>query len=249
MKILRVFSLILGMLFLFDFSMSAQTSLYEVVSKRLEVLSQPNADAQVIGQKKEHDVVEVFNIVNGWAIIKYENGTGFVDQYCIKSLDEESVPASPDQTRSSVPIQQQKETRSVILKAGTEIPICSDYEIRAKEVKEGQTISFKVSRNIILEGVIAIPSGTLVEGKVYEAKTAGKEIMKINKRTMKEGKGCIGIKIESIILTNSTVVGVEGDVRGKSIYNIAIGRRADIIPAGYESKVKVVSDVTIKINK
>ena len=57
---------------------------------RAGVMSQPNADSQVLGSKKEHDFVEVYSIVNGWACIKYESGTGFVDQYCIKSLDEAS---------------------------------------------------------------------------------------------------------------------------------------------------------------
>lgn len=81
--------IILVFLTLFCLPMTAQT-FYEVVSKKLDILGQPDADAKVLGQKKEHDLVEVYSIVNGWAIIKYETGTGFVDQYCIKSVDEES---------------------------------------------------------------------------------------------------------------------------------------------------------------
>ena len=87
---------------IFDFvlcctSLSAQT-IYEVVSKKAGCAGQPNADAQVIGQKKEHDLVEVYSIIDGWACIKHEKGTGFVDQYCIKPIDEsnkEEKPSTP----------------------------------------------------------------------------------------------------------------------------------------------------------
>lgn len=88
---------VICLLSLSSLSVAAQT-IYEVVSKRLEVLSQADLDSQVLGHKKEHDLVEVYTVQNGWALIKYESGTGFVDHSCIRPLVTEAADSLPQQS-------------------------------------------------------------------------------------------------------------------------------------------------------
>lgn len=60
----------------------------------------------------------------------------------------------------------------------------------------GQNVDFKVARDVIIDGVVAIPAGTIVKGNVYEAK-----------RSMAFGtKGRLGIKLRYLNLPSGDVV-------------------------------------------
>lgn len=67
----------------------------------------------------------------------------------------------------SVTVLAQKE---VTVKAGTLIPLQISAPTKAADVKVGQKVAFKVSRDVNVDGVTAIPYGTIVDGTVYEAK-------------------------------------------------------------------------------
>lgn len=66
--------------------MHAQT-FYEVKVNQLDILEKPNLSAKVIGTLKMHDIVEVYNISMGWAKIKYQEATGYVEADGIQSLE------------------------------------------------------------------------------------------------------------------------------------------------------------------
>lgn len=78
---------------LFTLQVSAQ-EYYEVIAKQLNVMNAPTLDGQVLGQLKEHALVQVLNTSKGWATIKYEDGRGFVVFSGLQALDEGDEPTS-----------------------------------------------------------------------------------------------------------------------------------------------------------
>ena len=60
--------------------------------------------------------------------------------------------------------------KEVMVKAGTLVPLQIVNPTKAADVAVGEKVAFKVSRDINVDGVTAIPFGTIVNGKVYEAK-------------------------------------------------------------------------------
>ncbi len=93
--------------------------------------------------------------------------------------------------------------QEVTVKAGTIIPLQIVNPVKAANVDEGQKVAFRVSRDVNVKGVTAIPYGTLVQGTVYEAKRS----------SWWGTKGRLGIEIKEIVLPNGTVIPLmNGDV-------------------------------------
>lgn len=63
-----------------------------------------------------------------------------------------------------------QEKKEVTIKAGTIVPLEAINNVRASKVHEGQTIDFKVSRDVVIDRIVTIPAGTIAKGTVYEAK-------------------------------------------------------------------------------
>lgn len=53
--------------------------------------------------------------------------------------------------------------KTVTIKGGTIVPIAAENNIRASQVSEGQYVDFRVMRDVIVDGSVAIPAGTIVE--------------------------------------------------------------------------------------
>lgn len=86
--------------------------------------------------------------------------------------------------------------KQVTIKSGTIVPIEAVKNVRASEVHIGQTVDFKVSRDVSVDGIVAIPAGTIVKGSVYEAK-----------RSAAFGtKGRLGIKVKYLNLPSGDVL-------------------------------------------
>lgn len=56
--------------------------------------------------------------------------------------------------------------KSVTIKGGTIVPLETVKSVRAIDVHEGESVDFKVSRDVVIDGVVAIPAGTLAKGSV-----------------------------------------------------------------------------------
>lgn len=142
--------------------------------------------------------------------------------------------------------------KQVTIKAGTVVPLQAVSTVEAANVQEGETVDFQVSQDVIVDGVCAIPRGTLVKGVVSEAKksslagTKGRLIININKMNMSNG--------EPIFFSNSIV-----KISGKNRTPLAVvtclfvwpcifipGTKA-VMPAGYEVLSTVASNVTTTI--
>ena len=83
--------------------------------------------------------------------------------------------------------------QEITIKSGTQISFQSVNSVKAADAKVGQKLLFIVSRDIIVDGKIAIPYGTLVDGNVVNAKksswfgTKGRLAMSINEIVMPDG--------------------------------------------------------------
>ena len=71
---------------------------------------------------------------------------------------------------SEMPYSPVVEKNEVILQSGTIIPMQAVSSVRASKVEKGQSVEFRVTRGIVVDGELIIPAGMIVKGKVYQAK-------------------------------------------------------------------------------
>lgn len=143
--------------------------------------------------------------------------------------------------------------QEVTVKAGTIVPLQAVNAVKAADVDEGQKVSFRVSRDINVDGVTAIPYGTLVSGKVYEAK----------KSSWWGTRGRLGIKVDEIQLPSRELVPIQnGDIyiKGKNRTALSVvlfcfvtwpacficGSKAEM-PNGYEIQANVAANTVINV--
>ncbi len=141
----------------------------------------------------------------------------------------------------------------VTIKAGTIIPLQSVKQVKAADVYEGQVVDFNVIMDINVNGICVIPRGTLVKGRVSEAR----------KSTIAGTKGRLVININSMNLPNGEPLFFSNtDVRiyGKNRTPLAVvtgilvppcilipGSKA-VMPAGYEVQATVAANTTITLD-
>lgn len=141
--------------------------------------------------------------------------------------------------------------KQVTIKGGTIVPLESTATIKAADVNVGQTVDFKVSRDVVVDGVVAIPRGTIAKGTVYEAKRS----------TAFGTKGRLGIKARSLTLpSGETISFASSDIyiqgQNRTALSVVIfcftllpfpcGSKA-VMPLGYEFDATVASNTTITI--
>ena len=144
--------------------------------------------------------------------------------------------------------------KEVTVKAGTLVPLQISNPTKAADVSVGQKVAFRVSRDINVDGVTAIPYGTIVNGTVTEAK----------KSSWWGTKGRLGIKINELFAPNGEMIPLaNGDVyvTGKNRTALSVvlfalvvwpacficGSKAEI-PAGYEVQANVAANTPVKVN-
>ena len=144
--------------------------------------------------------------------------------------------------------------QEVTLKAGTIIPLQSVNQVKSANVDEGQMVDFRVTQDIIVDGICVIPRGYLVKGKVIEARksslagTKGRLVINISSMNLPSG--------ESVFFTNTDV-----RINGKNRTPLAVvtglfvwpcifipGTKA-VMPSGYDVQATVASNISIKTNK
>ncbi len=63
--------------------------------------------------------------------------------------------------------------KTVVIPDGTEIEAITAETISSKTATEGDSITFKVDEDVVIDGVVVIARGALVKGSVSEAKASG----------------------------------------------------------------------------
>ena len=141
--------------------------------------------------------------------------------------------------------------KQVTIKGGTIVPVEAVKNVRATEVQVGQNVDFRVTRDIIVDGVVAIPVGTIVKGNVYEAKRS----------TAFGTKGRLGIKLRYLNLPSGDVVNFASSdvyIQGKNRTAISVivfcctclpfpcGSKAELT-TGVEYDATVANNTTVTI--
>ena len=142
--------------------------------------------------------------------------------------------------------------KQVTIKAGTIVPLQSVKQVKAADVSEGQTVDFQVVQDVNVDGVCAIPRGTLVKGKVAEARkstiagTKGRLVININSMNLPDG--------EPVFFSNTDV-----RIYGKNRTPLAVvtglfvwpcifipGSKA-VMPAGYQVQATVAANTSVTV--
>ena len=143
--------------------------------------------------------------------------------------------------------------KEVTVKAGTIVPLQVVNATKAADLKKGQKFAFRVSRDINVEGVTAIPYGTVVNGIVEKAK----------KNSWWGIPGKLEITTNEIVMPNGEVIPIEnGHVKVKGKNRIALsvclfavaawpccfihGKKAEL-PAGYEIQATIAQNTQVKV--
>lgn len=144
--------------------------------------------------------------------------------------------------------------KTVVVKAGTIVPLQSVNQVKAADVEENQTVDFRVTQDVKVDGVCVIPSGLLVKGKVVEAKksslagTKGRLVINISNLNLPSGEP---------IYFSSTDVRINGKnrtplavVTGLFIWPcIFIPGTKAVMPVGYEVQATVASTVSVSVQE
>ena len=141
--------------------------------------------------------------------------------------------------------------KQVTIKGGTIVPVEAVRNVRAADVQIGQNVDFKVSRDVFVDGVVAIPAGTLVKGTVYEAKRS----------TAFGTKGRLGIKLRYLNTASGEAVNFASSdiyIQGKNRTAISVvvfcctclpfpcGSKAEL-KMGVEYDATVANNTTITV--
>lgn len=144
--------------------------------------------------------------------------------------------------------------KEVTVKAGTLIPFQSVNTVRAADVDEGQKLNFRVARDIVVNGVTAIPYGTMVNAKVLKAK----------KSSWWGTRGRLSATITEIVMPDGTVIPIQNgtfEIKGTNRTALSVilfcfvtipacfitGSKAEM-PAGYEIVANVANNVTMTVD-
>lgn len=142
--------------------------------------------------------------------------------------------------------------KEVTLKAGTLVPLQSVNKVAAADVDEGASVNFRVSRDINVEGITAIPYGTMVKGKITEAKRS----------SWWGTKGRLRVQITEIAMPNGEIVPITNGniaIYGKNRTALSVvlfcfvtipaccicGSKAEM-PEGYEIQANIAANTTVK---
>ncbi len=142
--------------------------------------------------------------------------------------------------------------QKVTLKAGTIVPLRATQQVKAADVEEGQTVDFAVMQDVNVDGKCVIPQGTLVKGRVSEARkstiagTKGRLVITIDRMNLSDG--------EPIFFSN-TAVRINGQNRTPLAVGLGIfvwpcifipGTKA-VMPAGYEVQAIIAANKDIEL--
>lgn len=143
--------------------------------------------------------------------------------------------------------------KKVTIKAGTMVSLESIANVRASKVHEGQSVDFRVTKDVIVDKTVVIPVGTIAKGTVYEAKRS----------SWWGTKGRLGIKLRSVIVPSgdelffaSSDVYITGKNRTALSVVTALfvwpcmficGSKAEM-KVGYEFDAPLASTTTITVN-
>lgn len=136
--------------------------------------------------------------------------------------------------------------KDVVLKAGTAVPLQLVNTIDGSHATVGQVVDFRVTSDVVADGVTVIPAGTLAKAQVTRAK----------KNRLFGGEGEIALSINSVTAVDGSQVVLSGATladEGKSKLVVAIllcwliKGEAGELAAGMNCNASVAGNTTISV--
>lgn len=94
----------------------------------------------------------------------------------------------------------QSNAEPLILKAGTPVTMVAAQRISSNSVTMGSSVNFMVNNDVLAQGTVVIPAGTLVNGTVYD----------VSHSTVLGIPGRLGISIDGVYASDGTYVPITG---------------------------------------
>ena len=141
--------------------------------------------------------------------------------------------------------------KQVTIKGGTIVPLESTAKIKAADVNVGQTVDFRVSKDVLVDGIVAIPCGTIAKGTVYEAKrstafgTKGRLGIKVRYLTLPSGEN-ISFASSDIYIQGQNRTALSVVVFFFTLLPFPCGSKA-VMPLGNEFDATVANNTTVTI--
>lgn len=115
------------------------------------------------------------------------------------------VMASPRQQNPQViPVKPEGAKDTLTIPVGTRIPVELEHAINTKSARDGDTIYCKTNFPVVIDGHIAIPPGTFVQGTIQHSQRAGRV----------KGKAELVMVFTTLIYPNGYTVMLPGSVGG-----------------------------------
>lgn len=143
--------------------------------------------------------------------------------------------------------------KQVTLKAGTIVSLEALREVRGAKAHEGESVDFRVTRDVVVDGVVVVPAGTLAKGTVYEA----------TRSTVFGIPGKLGIRIRYMIMESGEVINFASSeiyIKGRNQTPVSIivflftclplpcGGKA-VMPLGFETDASVASNTELTVGE
>jgi hypothetical protein len=90
-----------------------------------------------------------------------------------KAPESATKPIQPSESAATISESTQPQPRELKLPAGTPIDIEATYTVSSIDFRPGDYLSFRVLVSVMIDGVTLIDKGSLVTGRVVEAKRGG----------------------------------------------------------------------------
>lgn len=143
--------------------------------------------------------------------------------------------------------------KQVIVKAGTIVPLVAVKQVRAKEIKNGQKIDFRVQRDIVVDDVCVVSQGTIVKGRVVDSRksslcgTKGRLIIDFPSLIMENGEGLYFADTQAKIYgRNRTPLALIIGAFTAGWGLLTPGTKA-VLPKGYEVNATVAANTPVVI--
>jgi len=125
---------------------------------------------------------------------------------------------------------------------GTEFTVVTIDEISSKTAAEGDPLTFKVDKDVTIDGQVVIAKGTLVKGVVAQAKKAG----------MMGRGGSLGIRVESATTVDNQKIklrstkGKEGDDKtGTTVALVVLFGPLGFLKKGKNAVIKPGTEIKV----
>jgi len=126
---------------------------------------------------------------------------------CVAAAQEQDAPVMSPPARQApqvIPRQPEDARNTLTVPVGTRIPVELEHAINTKSARDGDAIYCKTNFPVVIDGKVAIPPGTYVQGVIQHSQRAGRV----------KGKAEVLLHFTTLIYPNGYTIMLPGSVGG-----------------------------------